>query len=206
MIRQMHEMHKNRKEGNGYWQGIAYNFVIDQEGNVFECRGFEYRGAHVATDNHNTTGIGVQIHVGGNEKPSEKALVACKELYNTACRLTGRTLSKRVHRDAMSTDCPGMFLTAWVHSGMEISAVENPAELTQGDFSMYMLFQVTPSYDEDVRDDSWYLITPSGSHVKLLDAEELRVCKRILSAEKFSVILGRELEVFMWVVSRANLH
>lgn len=98
------------------WSGVGYNFVVDQQGNIYEGRGWHLQGAHCP--NHNVTGIGVQIAIGGDQKPSDKALAACRALYEEACRLTGRTLAKKGHKDGFATLCPGKHLYAWVQQGM----------------------------------------------------------------------------------------
>ncbi|NUL26054.1 peptidoglycan-binding protein [Streptomyces lunaelactis] len=98
------------------WAGVGYNFVVDQAGNIYEGRGWNLQGAHCP--NHNVTGIGVQIAIGGSQEPSAKALAACRALYEEACRKTGRTLAKRGHKDGIATACPGTNLYAWVKAGM----------------------------------------------------------------------------------------
>lgn len=98
------------------WSGVGYHFVVDQQGNIYEGRGWGLVGAHCP--NHNTSGIGVQIAIGGDQKPSEKALAACRALYELACKKTGKTLAKRGHRDGFATLCPGSTLYAWVQAGM----------------------------------------------------------------------------------------
>lgn len=98
------------------WSGIGYNFVISQAGEIFEGRGWNLQGAHCP--DHNISGIGVQIAIGGDQEPSAKALAACRALYDEACRKTGRTLAKRGHRDGFATACPGTRLYAWVKAGM----------------------------------------------------------------------------------------
>ncbi|MCQ9706592.1 peptidoglycan-binding protein [Streptomyces sp. BSP1] len=98
------------------WAGIGYNFVVDQDGRVFEGRGWDRQGAHCP--GHNISGLGVQIAVGGDQQPTEAALAACRALYDEACRRAGRTLAKRGHRDGIATLCPGDTLYAWVKAGM----------------------------------------------------------------------------------------
>ncbi|MFI1012690.1 peptidoglycan-binding protein [Streptomyces sp. NPDC020965] len=98
------------------WAGIGYNFVIDQQGHIYEGRGWHLQGAHCPK--HNVTGIGVQIAIGGAQEPSAKALAAARALYEEACRLTGRTLAKRGHKDGIATACPGAKLYQWVRAGM----------------------------------------------------------------------------------------
>jgi hypothetical protein len=98
------------------WSGVGYTFVVDQAGNIYEGRGWNLQGAHCPE--HNISGIGVQIAIGGDQEPSAKALAACRWLYEEACRKTGRTLAKRGHKDGFATACPGTKLYAWVKAGM----------------------------------------------------------------------------------------
>ncbi|MEV8344525.1 peptidoglycan-binding protein [Streptomyces niveus] len=109
------------------WSGVGYNFVVDQAGTVYEGRGWGLQGAHCP--DHNVTGIGVQIALGGDQEPSAKALAACRALYEEACERTGRTLSKKGHKDGFATACPGTKLYAWVRAGMpagDYEAAPNP--------------------------------------------------------------------------------
>ncbi|MGW7434732.1 N-acetylmuramoyl-L-alanine amidase [Streptomyces sp. NPDC054849] len=107
------------------WAGIGYSFVIDQNGTIFEGRGWTGQGAHCP--GHNVSGFGVQIAIGGDQKPSDKALAAARALYDEACRKTGRTLAKKGHRDGIATACPGGPLYAWVQAGMPAPAGAQPA-------------------------------------------------------------------------------
>ncbi|MEV5136240.1 peptidoglycan-binding domain-containing protein [Streptomyces syringium] len=103
------------------WAGIGYNFVVDQNGQVFEGRGWALQGAHCP--NHNVSGIGVQIAIGGDQEPSAKALSAARALYDEACRKTGRKLAMKGHKDGFATLCPGGKLYAWVRAGMPADKV-----------------------------------------------------------------------------------
>lgn len=116
------------------WAGIGYNFVVTLDGGIYEARGWDLRGAHCV--DHNSSGIGVQVHIGGAEHPTAAALAACRWLYDELARKTGRTPAKRGHRDGMSTSCPGDPLYAWVRAGMpyptttpEEDDMSTPAEI-----------------------------------------------------------------------------
>ncbi|KIF04170.1 hypothetical protein PL81_20390 [Streptomyces sp. RSD-27] len=98
------------------WAGVGYNFVVDQAGVAYEGRGWNLQGAHCP--DHNTTGIGVQIAIGGDQEPSAAALATCRALYEEACERAGRALAKRGHKDGFATACPGTRLYAWVKAGM----------------------------------------------------------------------------------------
>ncbi|MEU6362306.1 peptidoglycan-binding protein [Streptomyces albidoflavus] len=107
---------------NQGWAGVGYNFVIDQDGVIYEGRGWGLQGAHCP--NHNASAIGVQIAIGGSQEPSEAALASCRALYEEACRKTGRTLAKRGHKDGFATACPGTKLYKWVQAGMPAGSYE----------------------------------------------------------------------------------
>jgi hypothetical protein len=128
------------------WSGVGYNFVVDQAGNIYEGRGWNLQGAHCP--NHNVSGIGVQIAIGGDQQPSAKALAASRALYEEACKKTGRTLAKKGHRDGYATACPGTKLYAWVKAGMptgDYDAAPDPGgSLPSGDSSSEVArYQVT---------------------------------------------------------------
>ncbi|WDS51742.1 endolysin [Streptomyces phage Triumph] len=115
----------DRAHQNQGWAGIGYNFVVDQAGNIYEGRGWTLQGAHCP--GHNVSGLGVQIAIGGDQEPSEKALAACRALYDEACRKTGRTLAKKGHRDGIATTCPGGKLYSWVKAGMPAGDYDEPS-------------------------------------------------------------------------------
>ena len=101
---------------NNGWSGVGYNFIVGQDGAVREGRGWNLVGAHCP--GHNTSGIGVYVAVGQGQQPTDAAKRAVCDLYDEACRKTGRTLAKKGHRDGLSTECPGDILYAWVKAGM----------------------------------------------------------------------------------------
>ncbi|MEU5403705.1 N-acetylmuramoyl-L-alanine amidase [Streptomyces sp. NPDC005963] len=112
----------HRQQG---WAGVGYSFIVDQAGTIYEGRGWTGQGAHCP--GHNVSGLGVQIAIGGDQKPSDKALAAARALYDEACKKTGRTLAKRGHKDGIATLCPGGPLYAWVKAGMPAPVDNTPA-------------------------------------------------------------------------------
>lgn len=121
-------------KGNG-WAGIGYHFVVDQAGNRFEGRGWDLQGAHCP--GHNRSAFGVQIAIGGDQRPTDAALNAAVDLYDEACRRTGRVLSKHGHKDGFNTDCPGAVLYPWVQAGMpRPDTLEDDMPLTPQDIQL----------------------------------------------------------------------
>lgn len=93
------------------WQGIGYSFVVTQNGNIYEGRGWGRVGAHAGTTEGNETSYGIAFLIDGTkEVPSASAVQAFRTLRMQGIRdryLTkGHTL--KLHRDwKPSTDCPG---------------------------------------------------------------------------------------------------
>ncbi|MFI7131863.1 N-acetylmuramoyl-L-alanine amidase [Nonomuraea sp. NPDC050153] len=100
------------------WNDIGYNFLVRDDGIVYEGRGWEVKGAHAL--NHNVSGIGC-AYIGLNQA-SDGAKLKIRALYDEACAKAGRTLAKRAHIQVGDTDCPGTKLLAWVEAGMPVPA------------------------------------------------------------------------------------
>lgn len=98
------------------WAGTGYNFMVDQAGTIYEGRGWALVGAHCP--NHNRSGWGVYVAIGGDQRPTPAALSAVRGLYDEGCRRAGFALAQKGHRDGKSTACPGEHLYAWVRAGM----------------------------------------------------------------------------------------
>lgn len=127
-VRSIQDFHMGPARG---WADIAYNFLVRDDGTVYEGRGWLVIGAHAT--GHNTSGIGV-CYIGYNH-PTTAAKDAIRSLYDLACDKAGRTLLKRYHGQLSgnSTDCPGTELIAWVKNGMPDSGpVLPPPPLPKG--------------------------------------------------------------------------
>lgn len=68
------------------WDDIGYNFLIGDDGYVYEGRGWDYQGAH--TKGFNNRSLGVSF-IGNfvNHLPSERAFIALKLLLEEGVRL-----------------------------------------------------------------------------------------------------------------------
>lgn len=119
--REMRAIQTFHIDGNG-WKDIGYNFVITQNGNVYEGRGWGKIGAHAGTNVGNETSIGVAFMVNGKvEAPNAAALQAFKELRAEGVRhgfLTpGHVL--KFHNEWHATDCPGKVAEAVLRAAEE---------------------------------------------------------------------------------------
>lgn len=102
--------------GSNGWSDIGYNFLVDEDGTVYEGRGWLTVGAHAP--DHNRSGIGVCFI--GNDNPTLKAMKAVRGLHEDAQRRAGRRLKVLGHREVYSTACPGSKLQSWINAGMPI--------------------------------------------------------------------------------------
>ncbi|XP_060586611.1 peptidoglycan recognition protein 1-like [Ruditapes philippinarum] len=112
--------YQNYHMANNGWSDIGYSFVVGEDGNVYEARGWDAVGAH--TNGYNDVGLGICV-IGNfeNRKPNEAALNAIKQLI--ACGFHNGKLSPVYsllgHRDVRSTSCPGLsfynLIQKWPH-------------------------------------------------------------------------------------------
>ncbi|XP_025095508.1 peptidoglycan-recognition protein SC2-like [Pomacea canaliculata] len=99
------------------WPDIGYNFVVGEDGNAYEARGWSEIGAHTLGYNNN----GIAICVIGNfnnHVPNDAALATVKQLIQ--CGLANGKINPNYtlkgHRDVGSTDCPGTALYNLIHT------------------------------------------------------------------------------------------
>lgn len=108
-LQNMQTAHLERNYGD-----LAYHFVIDYAGRVWEGRSLAYEGAHVA--HHNENNIGIMV-LGNFEKqtPSNPQFAGCDILVNLL-RDRYRIRRHRIygHRDLGHSVCPGRNLYSHV--------------------------------------------------------------------------------------------
>jgi N-acetylmuramoyl-L-alanine amidase len=108
-------------DSNG-WADIGYNFLIGEDGNAYEGRGWDRIGAHASDYNSVALGFSV-IGSFGTRVPNSAALTALQSLI--ACGVSQGKLSAAYtlhgHRDGGCTDCPGQafydLINTWPHYG-----------------------------------------------------------------------------------------
>nr|XP_033334212.1 peptidoglycan-recognition protein LB-like [Megalopta genalis] len=97
------------------WFDIGYSFVIGEDGNAYEGRGWDSVGAH--SPGYNTQSIGICI-IGDYSDflPNEAALNALSNLIDYGVSLGKISENYRMigHRQARPTLCPGDHLYAYV--------------------------------------------------------------------------------------------
>lgn len=101
--RQIQNLHMDKRNFND----IAYNFVIDKNGDIPIGRGFGIKGGHVL-DPENKVCHGICLN--GNldiNKPTQAQINSLTELLWFGWHEGHWLLDVRGHRDTMQTDCPG---------------------------------------------------------------------------------------------------
>ncbi|XP_035689900.1 peptidoglycan-recognition protein SC2-like [Branchiostoma floridae] len=112
--------HQNYHMDNRGWADIGYNFLIGEDGRVYEGRGFDRQGGH--TQGYNSVAIAVSF-VGDymTRLPNQAALDAAKAIIACGVQLGKVTSGYRLqgHRDVGSTSCPGdtlySHIRSWAH-------------------------------------------------------------------------------------------
>ena len=105
------------------WDGIAYNWLVDETGTVYEGRGWMSRGG--ATKGWNSRSMSVCYTGWGYNEPHANVLESLQTVVGEAERWFGKGLWVETHRRKGSTTCPGDWLGNWVEGGM--TATKEPS-------------------------------------------------------------------------------
>ncbi|XP_014228390.1 peptidoglycan-recognition protein SC2-like [Trichogramma pretiosum] len=115
-IRNFQDYHIRTKK----WNDIGYNFLIGEDGNIYEGQGWDVAGNH--TSKYNEMSIGICI-IGNynNRVPNQGAIRAVQLLieYGISSNKINEKYSLIGHRQAGHTNCPGdklyELLKTWTH-------------------------------------------------------------------------------------------
>jgi len=101
-------------DSNG-WSDIGYNFLVGEDGNAYEGRGWDRVGAH--SPNYNSVALGVSV-IGSytSRNPNAAALTATQQLISCGISMNKLSASYSLHghRDGTCTSCPGDTLYATI--------------------------------------------------------------------------------------------
>lgn len=116
---------KHHMDSNG-WNAIAYNWLVDEEGVIYEGRGAGVVSAATRPWNSRTESI---CYTGDGDKPvPPKALESIRWLTSSVQERYDNKLWVKGHRDLASTSCPGTWLYNWLQGGMGIDRMPEPQE------------------------------------------------------------------------------
>jgi N-acetylmuramoyl-L-alanine amidase len=118
VVRSIQKYHMNTQG----WGDIGYHFLVGEDGNVYEGRGWDNVGAQVKGYNYVSLGFAV-IGTYTDHLPLDRALSAVQKLI--ACSVTKGKLATNYtlhgHRDGGRTTCPGQklydLIRTWPHYG-----------------------------------------------------------------------------------------
>ena len=99
------------------WDGIAYNWLVDETGTIFEGRGWDARGG--ATKGWNAKSISICYTGYGYRQPNGSVLKSFQTLVDEAEARFKKPLWVTTHRRKGQTTCPGDWLGDWVEVGMQ---------------------------------------------------------------------------------------
>lgn len=100
---------------NGRGYSLGYNFAVDQNGGVWEIRGFDIRSAANLGWNNRT--IAILCLVDGQDPMTIAAVQSANAIYAEANRRF-RPLTLKAHRDIGATACPGIGINAQIRAGV----------------------------------------------------------------------------------------
>lgn len=100
------------------WADVAYSWIVDADGVIYEGRGWSWTGAH--TRGHNSTGVAVAYLGDGRQSVPPAALRGIVEVAEEADRVFGRRLERLPHKAVGNTSCPGEVIAAWMTAGMPV--------------------------------------------------------------------------------------
>tara|TARA_R100000329_G_C7615433_1_gene218460 strand:+ start:1476 stop:2243 length:768 start_codon:yes stop_codon:yes gene_type:complete len=116
---------RHHMDANG-WNAIAYNWLVDEDGVIYEGRGAGVISAATRPYNSRTESI---CYTGDGDKAvPEKSLESIRWLIGDIQERYGQKLWVKGHRDLASTSCPGTWLYNWLQSGMGITRMPEPQE------------------------------------------------------------------------------
>ncbi len=105
------------------WNDIAYNYLVDDAGNIYVGRGWFVVGGHTAGWNSKSHAI---CWIGTEGEPSDAAKASINYLIQDLRTRVGRDLPVEPHSAVVKTSCPGAALRSWIASGRPVGAVVAP--------------------------------------------------------------------------------
>jgi len=111
-------------QGSRGWADIGYSFLVDDEGTIYEGRGWGVAGGH--TNGWNSKSHAVCAILADGDRPTPQMLAALRWCHDEHDRRYGRGFH-RSHREVNSTSCPGDILHGWMQAGMPVDGTPPPA-------------------------------------------------------------------------------
>lgn len=124
-------------DSNG-WTDIAYNFIIDRFGNIYEGRGEDVTNGAGGVASYNRSHLAIMYLGGVGESFTKEAKSAFARLM-AHLRSRGTAGPATIgHRDIKKTDCPGNEIYTWMKDG-----AKDPGGPIQEDEDMAVIIRAT---------------------------------------------------------------
>lgn len=118
-VRGIQQFHQNSRG----WADIGYSFLVDDEGTIYEGRGWGVAGGH--TNGWNSKSHAVCAILNDGQEPTPAMLAGLRWCHDEHDRRYGNGFH-RSHRDVNSTSCPGDILHRWMQAGMPTTGAPAP--------------------------------------------------------------------------------
>jgi N-acetylmuramoyl-L-alanine amidase len=130
-IENIRAFHSGTRATDRHWADIAYHFVVDRAGRVWQARPLAYQGAHVKGHNEHNLGI---VLLGNFEvqSPTAAQLVSLRGFIGFARGLYHVSLDQVfTHGELGKTSCPGKRLQAYMNRARRAWAVAESVSWSQ---------------------------------------------------------------------------
>ena len=97
------------------WADFAYSFAVDDEGLIWEGRGWGIAGAH--TTGYNMISHAIFVPIGTGQEPTDACAGSIRALISEGARLGHSAAPLRPHNAVANKPCPGPTLTRWIAEG-----------------------------------------------------------------------------------------
>jgi hypothetical protein len=113
-LESIREFHSGTNPNDRKWADIAYHFVVDRAGRVWQARPLAYQGAHVRLHNEHNLGI-VLLGNFDVQTPSAAQLIALTRFIGFVRQLYSVPVAEvYTHGELGKTSCPGKRLQAFM--------------------------------------------------------------------------------------------
>lgn len=110
------------------WNDVAYSFIIDKYGTVYECRGWGVRTAANGTNTGNGTYHAICFLIGDGDELTQPMKVAFNALVGEWEARYKRKCDVKPHRHFKATACPGKPVLDWLNLGRPVTGASVPVQ------------------------------------------------------------------------------
>jgi hypothetical protein len=134
LVRSIQRNHMGPPKG---WWDIAYNELVDLDGNVFEGRGFLSRTGANGSYRTNRDYIAIGLMIGDDQAPSEAMIEATRSRIAVVRNFKPKATAIVGHSDLKATSCPGPHVRALLDSGAFEGTFASPPPLSTSPAAPY---------------------------------------------------------------------